>query len=52
MAIGGINKSNILQLTGRGMDGVAMVSAIFAAEDIENECKILRSLSRQAVSGK
>ena len=52
VAIGGINKSNILQLTGRGMDGVAMVSAIFAAEDIENECKILRSLSRQAVSGK
>lgn len=52
VAIGGINKSNILQLAGRGMDGVAMVSAIFAAEDIENECKILRSLSRQAVSGK
>lgn len=52
VAIGGINKSNILQLTGRGMDGVAMVSAIFAAEDIENECKILRSLSRQAVKGK
>ena len=52
VAIGGINKSNILQLTGRGMDGFAMVSAIFAAEDIENECKILRSLSRQAVSGK
>ena len=51
VAIGGINKSNILQLTGRGMDGFAMVSAIFAAEDIENECKILRSLSRQAVSG-
>lgn len=52
VAIGGINKSNILQLTGRGMDGFAMVSAIFAAEDIENECKILRSLSRQAVKGK
>ena len=52
VAIGGINKSNILQLTGRGMDGFAMVSAIFAAEDIENECKILRSLSRQAVNGK
>lgn len=52
VAIGGINKSNILQLAGRGMDGVAMVSAIFAAEDIENECKILRSLSRQAVNGK
>lgn len=52
VAIGGINKSNILRLTGRGMDGVAMVSAIFAAEDIENECKILRSLSRQAVKGK
>ena len=34
VAIGGINKDNILQLEGLGLDGVAVVSAIFAAEDI------------------
>jgi ATP synthase F1 gamma subunit len=33
VAIGGINAENILQLCGSGVDGVAVVSAIFAAED-------------------
>ncbi len=32
VAIGGITKQNILQLSGTGVDGVALVSAIFAAE--------------------
>ena len=49
VAIGGINKSNILELKGSGADGVALVSAIFAAEDIESECKELLSLSKQMV---
>ena len=35
VAIGGIHKENILQLKGTGVDGVALVSAIFAADDIE-----------------
>ena len=35
VAIGGIHKENILQLKGTGVDGVALVSAIFAAKDIE-----------------
>ncbi len=38
VAIGGISKANILELSGSGVDGVALVSAIFAAEDIEAEC--------------
>lgn len=38
VAIGGISKSNISELAGTGVDGVALVSAIFAADDIENEC--------------
>jgi thiamine-phosphate pyrophosphorylase len=38
VAIGGIGKSNISQLSGTGVDGVALVSAIFASEDIEAEC--------------
>lgn len=50
VAIGGINKSNISQLKGTGVDGVALVSAIFAADDIENECKTLRKLSEDMVN--
>ena len=33
VAFGGINGENMLQLKGSGVDGVAVVSAIFAAED-------------------
>ena len=49
VAIGGISKSNIMQLSGTGVDGVALVSAIFAAEDIEEECRQLRKLSEEMV---
>ena len=49
VAIGGIHKENILQLKGTGVDGVALVSAIFAAKDIEAECRELRALSEQIV---
>ena len=49
VAIGGIHKENILQLKGTGVDGVALVSAIFAADDIENECRELRALSEQII---
>ena len=34
VAIGGINADNITQLQNLGLDGVAVVSAIFAAQDI------------------
>lgn len=46
VAIGGINRENILQLSGLGMDGVALVSAIFAARDIEAQCRELKELAR------
>lgn len=49
VAIGGIKKHNILELAGTGVDGVALVSAIFAAEDITSECKELLKLSSQMV---
>lgn len=49
VAIGGIKKSNISELAGTGVDGVALVSAVFAAEDIEKECKELRSLSEKMI---
>ncbi len=35
VAIGGIVQDNVAQLAGTGIDGVAVVSAIFAADDIE-----------------
>ena len=47
VAIGGIDKNNITQLAGTGVDGVALVSAIFGAEDIECECRLLYKLSEK-----
>ena len=44
VAIGGIHKQNRLTLADCGEAGVALVSAIFAAEDIEQECRELRKL--------
>ncbi|MBQ3509959.1 MAG: thiamine phosphate synthase [Peptococcaceae bacterium] len=41
VAIGGISRENLMQLAGTGIAGVALVSAIFAAEDIEKECIVL-----------
>ena len=51
VAIGGINENNIEKLTGSGVDGVAVVSAIFAAEDIEAQCRKLKELSERMVQG-
>ena len=50
VAIGGINKQNLMTLAGTGVDGVALVSAIFSAEDIEAECQELRALSEKMVN--
>lgn len=47
-AIGGIGRDNILELAGTGIDGVALVSAIFGAEDIEGRCRELKELARRA----
>jgi len=49
VAIGGIGKDNIAQLAGTGVDGVALVSAIFACDDIERECRLLRRLSEEMI---
>lgn len=49
VAIGGINRGNLLQLSGSGVDGVALVSAIFSVEDIEGTCRELRALAEQMV---
>ena len=44
VAIGGINRHNILDLADTDISGVAVVSGIFAASDIEAECRHLRSI--------
>ena len=47
VAIGGINENNILELKGSGVDGVAVISAIFSKKDITEAAKNLLSLSKQ-----
>ena len=49
VAIGGITRENMTQLAGLGMDGVALVSAIFSAENIQQTCIELKKLSDQIV---
>lgn len=49
VAIGGISKHNILSLKNTGISGVALVSAIFSSNDIENECRQLLKLSKEVV---
>ncbi|MFR6312765.1 thiamine phosphate synthase, partial [Anaerofustis stercorihominis] len=51
VAIGGISKDNILKLKGTNVDGVAVVSAIFASSDIVNDTKELLKLSKEMVKG-
>lgn len=50
VAIGGISEYNILKLKGSGIDGVALVSAIFASDNITDACKKLKKLSEEMVS--
>lgn len=45
VAIGGINRNNILELEGTGVAGAAVVSGIFAEEDIEAAVKELKEKS-------
>ena len=49
VAIGGIQRENLLSLAGSGVDGVALVSAIFAAPDVETASRELRALSEAMV---
>ena len=49
VAIGGISASNIMELTNSGVDGVAVVSAIFAAENPGEATAKLLELSKEMV---
>lgn len=48
-AIGGLNEDNIMNLKGLGLDGVALVSAIFSKENIELSSKKLLEISKNMV---
>ena len=50
VAIGGISAENILQLRGSGVDGVAVVSAIFAADDPGKATADLLKLAKEMVA--
>ena len=45
VAIGGITRENILELEGCGLDGVAVVSALFAQENVKAAAEELLALS-------
>jgi len=49
VAIGGIGYDNISKLTGGGMDGFAVVSAIFAAENIQRSTKQLKTNAKEVI---
>ena len=49
VGIGGITADNVLELKGRGMAGVAVVSGIFACKDIEAGTKHLRELVEKII---
>ena len=50
VAIGGINGKNLMELSGSGVDGVAVVSAIFAAEDPGKATAELLALAKQMIA--
>ena len=47
VAIGGIHAGNVLDLKGTHVDGVAVVSAIFAAKDIKGDTAQLLKVAKQ-----
>ena len=49
VAIGGINKNNIMQLAGTGICGIAVISAIFAQPDILKAAAELKELAEKMV---
>lgn len=51
VAIGGISAGNIMKLKGSGVDGVAVVSAIFGAPDPGSATARLAELARQMIAG-
>lgn len=51
VAIGGITAGNALQLKGTGVDGIAVISAIFAQEDKAAATKQMLGIAQEIVNG-
>ena len=49
VAIGGIGADNVQELKNSGISGIAVISAIFAADDIEGATKSLKELTEKVV---
>lgn len=49
VAIGGLNAQSVPILTGTGVDGVAVVSALFAAPDIEAAARELKTIVKETL---
>lgn len=49
IAIGGISKNNVMELAGSGICGIAVISAIFAQNDIKSATEQLKALTEKMV---
>ena len=49
VAIGGLNKEHLELLKGTGVDGIAVVSALFAADDIEKAAEELKEAVKKVL---
>ncbi|MBR4719104.1 MAG: thiamine phosphate synthase [Lachnospiraceae bacterium] len=47
IAIGGITKENVVELTGSGICGIAVISAVYANKDIKRAAKELKNIVKQ-----
>jgi len=50
VAIGGISAGNVSKLENSGISGIAVISAIFGAEDIQSATKDLKEMTEKVVS--
>jgi len=50
IAIGGISKGNVGQLAGLGLDGIAVISAIYAADDLKAATEDLKARTVEALN--
>lgn len=50
VAIGGINENNVMELSGSGIQGIAVISAIFASENPGMATARLKKLAKEMVS--
>ena len=50
VAIGGITRENVTELAGTGICGVAVISAIYAQEDIPAAAKNLKNTVKEMIT--